>query len=40
MIKDDDFPEPIKLTKKRLGFVAEEVSAWLADKIKQSREAG
>ena len=34
---DDDFPTPIQITEKRVGFVASEVDAWIERRISEAR---
>ena len=38
-IKCGDFPKPIKLTKRAVGWKAEDVSAWIAGKIAAAENA-
>lgn len=36
-IKEGQFPAPIQLGARRVGFLEKEIDSWLEDRIKQSR---
>lgn len=38
-IQDNGFPKPIKLGKRASGWLASEVTSWIADLVKQRGEA-
>ena len=38
-IQTGEFPKPIKIGKRAVGWLESEVDAWLADKVKASRPA-
>lgn len=37
-IKKNSFPKPISLGERAIGFISEEVDAWIEDRITESRE--
>ena len=38
MVEDGDFPEPVRLSKRAVAFVAAEVESWLQARIAASRQ--
>lgn len=37
-IKEGSFPRPVKLSKRRVGWISEEIAEWLTQQIEQSRK--
>ena len=37
LVKSGEFPKPIRLTSRTVGFVEREVDGWIRDRIQQSR---
>lgn len=38
LVKAGEFPKPIKVTSRTVGFVESEVDGWIRDRIQASRE--